>query len=84
MYANLQLELEVVGYATEAFTGADASFQIYNVQVKADLVQLDLSLGNSYAEHLLSGKSLPNHFQRLPMLLKSLQTLTPTSTYPDH
>lgn len=76
-YANLQIELEVVGSATDAFTGTDVSFQISNVQVKADLVQLDSSLDNSYAEHLLSGKSLPIHFSTFT---HSSQVITDIST----
>jgi hypothetical protein len=34
-------------------------WQIENVQVKVDVCTLDNALDNSYAQHLLSGKSLP-------------------------
>ena len=34
-------------------------WEIINVQAKCDVLTLDNSLDNSYAEHLLSGKSLP-------------------------
>jgi hypothetical protein len=42
--------------------GGSDSFLIDNVQLKCDLVQLDNSLDNEYAQHLLSGKSLPINF----------------------
>jgi hypothetical protein len=44
-----------------AFSKATSSFlwSINNVQVKCDVCTLDNALDNSYAQHLLSGKSLP-------------------------
>jgi hypothetical protein len=44
-----------------AFSKATSSFlwSISNVQVKCDVCTLDNALDNSYAQHLLSGKSLP-------------------------
>ena len=71
-YAPLTIELELVDDATEpiwstyvAGTGAIAAannsttWSINNVQVKVDMCTLDNALDNSYAQHLLSGKSLP-------------------------
>ena len=40
-------------------TNTSVSWHLENVQCKCDLVTLDNSLENSYAEHLLSGKTLP-------------------------
>jgi len=71
-YAPITIELELVDTATEpivstfgtgtyAFTANNTSQQwsINNVQVKVDVCTLDNALDNSYAQHLLSGKSLP-------------------------
>jgi len=68
-YAPLTIELTLVGNATDpvaiagtGLTSASNSWELNNVQVKADLVTLDNALDNEYAQHLLSGKSLPINF----------------------
>jgi hypothetical protein len=68
-YCPIQLEFELVGSASDAVQGdtvaslgKSESFLIDDVQLKCDLVQLDNSLDNEYAQHLLSGKSLPINF----------------------
>ena len=62
-YCPIQLEFELVGSVSDAvLVGGSDSFLIDNVQLKCDLVQLDNSLDNEYAQHLLSGKSLPINF----------------------
>ena len=71
-YCPIQLEFELVGSASEAVQGSASirkptpgkseSFLIDDVQLKCDLAQLDNSLDNEYASHLLSGKSLPINF----------------------
>ena len=63
-YAPIEIELEIVGDANEAVESASdaANWSISNVQLKADVVTLDNGLENSYAEHLLSGKSLPINY----------------------
>jgi len=71
-YAPITLELELVDDVTEpivsVFGAAETSFKaantsllwsLTNVQVKVDVCTLDNALDNSYAQHLLSGKSLP-------------------------
>ena len=72
-YAPITIELELVdsatepivsnfsGEATNAFkaTNTSTNWSINNVQVKCDVCTLDNALDNSYAQHLLSGKSLP-------------------------
>ena len=47
-----------------AFSAAVTSqlWEIENCQIKADVLTLDNSLENSYAEHIMSGKSLPINF----------------------
>jgi hypothetical protein len=74
-YCPLTLELELVDSFTTPIistfgAGADdfkadntsTAWQIQNVQVKCDLCTLDNALDNSYAEHLLGGKSLPINY----------------------
>jgi hypothetical protein len=69
-YAPITIELELVDsvldpivpiQGTGTFLAATTSenWQIENVQVKVDVCTLDNALDNSYAQHLLSGKSLP-------------------------
>jgi hypothetical protein len=71
-YAPVTIELELVDDATEpiwsnntagtnAIVNSNNSlvWSINNVQVKVDMCTLDNALDNSYAQHLLSGKSLP-------------------------
>ena len=55
-YCPLQVELEIVGRANEAFGGTDPAFTLSDVQLKVDLVTLDNSVDKEYAQHLLSGK----------------------------
>ena len=63
-YAPLQFEFELVGSASDALNVAVGSekFEISNVQLKCDLVTLDNSLDNEYAQHLLDGGNLPINF----------------------
>ena len=68
-YAPLVFELELVGSPADCLdTGTTAtvvnstSWKITEPQLKCDIVELDSELQNSYAAHLLSGKSLPIHF----------------------
>ncbi len=69
-YAPIQIELELAdGYldaivdpaalATDVVTDTNTStdWQIENVQAKVDVCMLDNALDNSYAQHLLAGKS---------------------------
>ncbi len=55
------LEEPIISFANTEFTAANTSkkWGIENVQCKCDLLTLDNQLENSYAEHLLSGKTLP-------------------------
>ena len=72
-YAPITIELELVDDSSEPFysvysneSGAikadnneTTAWSINNVQVKVDMCTLDNALDNSYAQHLLSGRSLP-------------------------
>ena len=72
MSGGLSFEFELVSDATDPLITADgavfttantsASWEIENCQIKADVLTLDNSLENSYAEHIMSGKSLPINF----------------------
>ena len=77
-YMPLTIELEIVNDPNEPivshypsaagandFTALNTTgiWNIENVQVKVDVVNLDNQLDNSYAEHLLSGKALPINYQ---------------------
>ena len=81
-YAPITIELELVDAATDPVitAGADTTFttqttsndwQIENVQVKVDVCTLDNALDNSYAQHLLSGKSLPISYNTFVSQLQS-------------
>ena len=70
MWCPIALEFELVSGATDAiatpiaggtFTPSttSTSWQIQGVRIVADIIALDNGLQNSYAEHVLSGKSLP-------------------------
>ena len=68
-HAPIVIELELVGNPGDCLnTGSSStvanstSWKITEPQIKCDIVMLDSELQNSYASHLLSGKSLPIHF----------------------
>ena len=68
-YCPIQIELELVNQQADAVTTETAegfsngvNWNISDIQCKCDLLELDSSLQNEYASHLLSGKSLPINF----------------------
>jgi len=63
---------------TNAFHPFNTSlkWQIQNVQAKCDVVSLDNSLDNSYAEHLLSGKALPINYNTFISQIQSVMSGT--------
>ena len=84
-YCPLTIELELVNDAVEpvldyraanqsTFTINNTSdkWQIINVMAKCDVCTLDNALDNSYAEHLLSGKSLPINYNTYISQMQSL------------
>ena len=59
-YCPITIELELVNnHADSARSTGSQQWSIHDVQLKCDMVTLDSQLDNSYAEHLLSGKSIP-------------------------
>ena len=84
-YAPITIELELVDTNTDPIItpGVDTTFttaltssdwQIENVQVKVDVCTLDNALDNSYAQHLLSGKSLPISYNTFVSQFQSANT----------
>ena len=90
-YAPITLEFEIVNnYAdciimpsttalTNDFTATNTSqaWEIQQFQVKCDVCTLDNALDNEYAQHLLSGKSLPINFSTY---VTQLQAITSNSS----
>ena len=88
-YSPLTIEIELVNDMLEPIVpqgnpGREFSvyntsniWQIQNVQFKFDAVSLDSALENSYAQHLLSGKSLPINYSTIVSQMQS--TLTGTN-----
>ena len=67
--APIVIELELVGNPGDCLDTGNTSgvqnstsWKITEPQIKCDIITLDSELQNSYASHLLSGKSLPIHF----------------------
>ena len=89
-YAPITIELELADANTDAIiavqttgttyidTNTSIDWQIENVQVKVDVCTLDNALDNSYAQHLLSGKSLPISYNTF---VSQLQSTTSTDKH---
>ena len=68
-YCPIQIELELANQQADAVTtetaegfSNGANWEISDIQCTCDLLELDSSLQNENASHLLSGKSLPINF----------------------
>ena len=84
MWCPLTFEFEVVSGATDAIispsgatgtfntTNTSTNWQIEDVRMIADIITLDNGLQNSYAEHVLSGKSLPINYSTYITILQSV------------
>ena len=62
--------LPTIGFIT---SNTSTTWQIRNVEAKCDLITLDNALDNSYAQHLLSGKSLPINYQTFVSQLQTIE-----------
>ena len=82
MWGGLVMEFEIVGGATDAIISpadpsnfpaatTSTSWQIEDVRIVGDVVSLGSALQNSYAEHVLSGKSLPINYSTYISLLQT-------------
>ena len=86
-YAPITLEFEIVNNYTDCiiapsandFVAANTSalWEINQFQIKCDVCTLDNALDNEYAQHLLSGKSLPINFSTY---VTQLQAITSNSS----
>lgn len=83
MWCPITLEFEIVSNSTDAITSpifsgtftptnTSTSWQIQDLRMLADVVTLDNGLQNSYAEHVLSGKSLPINYSTYVSILQSV------------
>jgi hypothetical protein len=84
MWCPITFEFEIVSGATDAIispSGASGTFnttntstnwQIQDVRMVADVITLDSGLQNSYAEHVLSGKSLPINYSTYVSILQTV------------
>ena len=68
-YCPIQIEFELVNQQAGAVSLENAegfqngaNWDVTDIRCKCDLLELDSSLSNGYASHLLSGKSLPINF----------------------
>ena len=68
-YCPIQIELELINSQADAVSlevaesfSTGTNWDISDIQCKCDLLELDPSLSNEYADHLLSGKSIPINF----------------------
>ena len=77
IYSKFQTVAEVAAYTKADIdfdeTNTSILWSIQNVEVKCDLVTLDNALDNSYADHLLSGKSLPINYQTFSSQMQTIQ-----------
>jgi hypothetical protein len=86
-YCPITIEIELVNQMTDPIitqhaSSPDVAYQanisqtwaIQNVMVKADVITLDNTLDNEYAQHLLEGKTLPISYNTYVSQLLSLQT----------
>jgi hypothetical protein len=86
-YAPITLEFEIVNNYTDCIivpgisdftsTNTSSAWEIQQFQIKCDVCTLDNALDNEYAQHLLSGKSLPINFSTY---VTQLQAITSNSS----
>ena len=90
-YAPITLEFEIVNNYTDCIitpstttytndfttTNTSSVWEINQFQIKCDVCTLDNALDNEYAQHLLSGKSLPINFSTY---VTQLQAITSNSS----
>ena len=69
----LTIEIELAD-ADEGFVGTGNDWEITRPKLVADVCELESSLANSYAKHMLEGKSLPFHTHGLYSLRAAVPT----------
>jgi len=81
MPLTLELELDDLGAALVSVSGAEINWEITRPRLVASVVDLDHALANSYAKHLLDGKSLPIYTRSLYSIKSSISS-TQTFSFP--
>lgn len=77
-YDNAAADASVTNAKTTFYKdNTNSNWRIENVEVKCDLITLDNALDNSYAEHLLSGKSLPINYNTFVSQMQTIKDLKP-------
>jgi hypothetical protein len=77
----LTIEMELAD-TNEAFQGSSNQWTVTRPRLVADVCELDQTLQNSYASHLLAGKSLPFYMHGLYSLKASVPTGSSLFTLP--
>jgi hypothetical protein len=77
----LTIEMEL-GDTNDAFQGSSNQWTITRPRLVADVCELDQTLQNSYASHLLSGKSLPFYLNGIYSVKASVPTGSSLYTLP--
>ena len=80
-FVPVVIELEL-GEVSDAFVGLAMDWYIQRPQILADVVHLDMTLQNSYARHVIEGKSLPLNFQGMYSLQASIPSGSTQYTFP--
>ncbi len=75
------LELEL-GELNDCFLGTEAQWEISRPRLVGDVLQVDQSLVNSYASHLISGRSLPIAMSGLYSVKSSVPTGSSIYSFP--
>jgi hypothetical protein len=77
----LTIEMEL-GDTNDAFQGSSNNWTITRPRLVADVCELDQTLQNSYASHILSGKSLPFYLNGIYSVKASVPTGSSLYTLP--
>jgi hypothetical protein len=77
----LTIEIEL-GDTNDAFQGSSNNWTITRPRLVADVCELDQTLQNSYASHILSGKSLPFYLNGIYSVKASVPTGSSLYTLP--
>jgi hypothetical protein len=75
------LELELAD-VDAALSGTDINWHVERPQLLADVMRLDTALQNSYAKHLLDGKSLPLHYDGMYSMQAAIPNGSSQYTFP--
>ena len=66
----LAIVVEPIGGGVFSTTDTTTNWQMQDLRLIADIVTLDNGLQNSYAQHVLEGKSLPTNYSTYASILQ--------------